>query len=84
MMNTQQMIDLMYRAAVNVRAPDIGSRDELEALVNSGDVEGKTLVEFFNEFGRLYAESLELEVAIKAQAEADATFNEALRIASGE
>lgn len=80
-MTVDQTLDIMYRAAVNIQAPDIGDRSELEAAVNNGEMESSKIVEFFNEFGRLYAESLELEAAIARQAEADAVFNEALKAA---
>lgn len=74
-MNIEQTIDLMYRAGVNIGAPDIGNRQDFEKLVYSGDIDATTMVAFVSEVCRLHAEMVELEAAIGKQAEADAIFN---------
>lgn len=60
---TDKVLDLMFQAAENVGAPDIGNREDMEKDIADGDLEAGTIVSFFMEFGRLYAITLPWPVA---------------------
>lgn len=52
---TEKVLSLVWQAALNVDAPNIGNRQELEEDLLAGDEESSKIVLFFLEYGRLFS-----------------------------
>jgi len=57
-MNVDEMIAMLWHAGQTVGAPLIGNREELEAAVKS-DADVEKICQVFEEFGMLFAGSLD-------------------------